>query len=301
MEYHYNHLLNEIRQLVNRPALIWMCFMTGLALIIGVLCLCGIIPAAALWQLLWIIPTGIGLAAAVRYYHKKAAVLVKREQIAVMAHQAKLTMDSLQQQFPDTFISDCRIKIRYLAKKGIDVDRALAGLDNNVEKYNELALSFLRESDQREDELYDFMQADTLLQYAAKAHLLRIKANELGIINLTDTAFFHEIEACAGQYEVVRDNWKKLSFELDEAYDSLNEYINSIGLKDTAVDKDGNHMTFKKWGEQLDEAVNALETSDTIKAKKILSELIKYQIDADMTNTLQGIITGIDEMTAVSK
>jgi len=300
MENNYNHLLNEIKQLVDQSATIWLCIMAGVSLLISILCLSGVLPAVALWSLLWIIPSGIGLAAVVRYYHKKAATLAKKQQISTMAYHAKLAIDNLQQQFPDTFISDCRIKMRFLAKKGIDVDAALSRLDDNVEKYNELVLSFLRESDQREDELYDLMQADTLIQYAAKAHVLRVRANELGITNLTDTAFFHELEAYAGGIDVIQANWKKLSFELDETYDSLSEYIKSIGLKDSAIDKDGNHITFKKWGEQFNEAFSALETSDTIKAKQILNELIKYQIDTDITNTLQGIITSIDEMTAIN-
>lgn len=298
MEYNYNRLFDEIKQLINKSALIWASFMTGASFLILVLCIAGVLPAAALWSLAWIIPTGIGLAFAVHWYHKRAAMLAKKQQISIMAYHAKHVIDSLQQQFPDTFVSDCRIKMRYLAKNGIDVDAALIRLGNNVEAYNELVLSFLKESDKREDELYDLMQPDTLIQYGAKAHILRVKANELGIVNLTDTAFFHEIEAYAGGFDVVQGNWKKLSFELDETYDVLSEYIKSIGLKDDAVDENGNHITFQKWGEQLQEAFNALETYDTIKAKKILSELIKYQIDADITKTLEGIITGIDEMMA---
>ena len=57
-------------------------------------------------------------------------------------------------------------------------------------------------------------------------------------------------------------------------------------------------MTFQRWGEQLQEAFNALETYDTMKAKRILSDLMKYQIDADITKTLQSIITNIDEIMA---
>ena len=298
MEYNDNRLFDETKQIVNNAAFIWLGFMTVVSLFIGMLCLCNLLPATALWGLVWIIPTGIGLFATVRIYHKKAGRLAKKQQISIMAYHAKQVLDNLQAQFPDTFISDCRIKMRFLAKRGIDVDAALIRLGNNVDAYNELVVSFLKESDQREDELYDLMQADTLMDYGAKAHLLRMKANELGIINLTDTAFFHEIEAYAGGLDVVQNNWKKLSFELDETYDILSEYIKSIGLKGDAIDEDGNHITFKKWGEQLQEAFHALETYDTIKAKNILSELNKYQFDSDISDTLQDIITSIDDMMA---
>lgn len=211
----------------------------------------------------------------------------------MMAYHAKQVMEQLQQQIPDALITDSRIKMRYLARHGIDVDGALARLGQNVEKYNELAISFLQNSDKYEDTLYDLLQPDTLMRYGANAHMLRVKVNELGLVNLTDTVFFHEIEAYAGCIDVVRDNWKKLSLELDEAYSILNEYVKSVGLTGS------NHISFKKWGEQLQEAFQALETYDTQKAKTILNELIQSPIDSDITNALRGIIANIDDMLAL--
>lgn len=294
-----NHIFNELRLLIDRSALIWLTFMTGVSLMIGLLWLADALPAAALWSLVWIIPTALALWLVVCLYHKKAKILAQKQQISIMAYHAKQVMEHLQQQIPDTLISDSRIKMRYLARHGIDIDAAMARLGYSTEKYNELAMAFLKNSDKYEDTLYDLMQPDTLLQYGTNAHILRVKANELGLVNLTDTAFFHEIEAYVGDLDIIRCNWKKLSFELDEAYSLLSQYVKSLGLKDDAIDKDGNHMTFKKWGEQLQEAFQALETYDTQKAKKILNELVKFPIDSDITKALKGIISNIDEMMAV--
>lgn len=297
MEYNYNIILDEIRKLINKFAIIWLNFMAGASLLIGILCAVGVLPLEALWALLGIVPCVVALAGAVVCLHKKAESFTKKQQISMMAFRARKAIDTFQQQFPDPFISDCHIRMRYLAKNGINVDRALKRLDGSVNAYNQRVLSFLGESDKLEDELYDLMQRDTILQYGHKAHVLRVLVNELGITTLTDTAFFHEIQAYAGNLEVVRDNWKKLSFELDEAYDIFFEYIKSLGLENSP-NKEECQMTCKRWGEHLQEALNALETYDTIKAKRILSELIKYQIDTDINKTLQGIITGIDEIMA---
>ena len=68
------------------------------------------------------------------------------------------------------------------------------------------------------------------------------------------------------------------------------------GLKDHATDGQGNQITFKKWGEQLHEAFDALETYDPDKARSILNELLQYQIDADITQNLQNIVANIDEV-----
>ncbi|MDE7030603.1 MAG: hypothetical protein K2P63_11670 [Lachnospiraceae bacterium] len=298
MKRNENQIFDEMKSLVDRLALIWLTIMTGVSLLIGLLCLLGALPRAVLWALVWIVPSALGLWGAVRFLHRKSALLAQKHQISLMAYHARQVMEHLQQQIPDTLITDSKIKIRYLARHGVDVDAALTRLGHNVEKYNELAAAFVQNSDKYEDSLYDLMQPDTLLRYGANARALRVRANELGLVNLTDTAFFHEIEAYAGCFDVVRANWKKLSLELDEAYTLLSEYVKSLGLTQDSVDKDGNHITFKKWGEQLQEAFEALEMYDTGKAKTILNELVKFPIDSDITTALKGIISNIEEMTS---
>lgn len=226
---------------------------------------------------------------------KRTELLMKKQKLSMLAYQAKQTLDHLE-ELPDTYITDCRIKMRYLAKNGVDVDTALQNMDGNVDKYNDFLLTFVGESHRKEDELFTLMDSDTLLQYCAKVHALRVKSNALGLRNLTDTAFFHEIEAYAGNLEVIQNNWEKLSFEWDEACDVFTDYIQSLGLKDHATDGQGNQITFKKWGEQLHEAFDALETYDPDKARSILNELLQYQIDADITQNLQNIVANIDEV-----
>lgn len=294
-----NHIFDELTFLIDRSALIWLTIMAGASLMIGLLWLAGALPAAALWSLIWLLPTAPALLFVVRRCHKKAKLLAQKQQISMMAYHAKQVMEHLQEQIPDTLISDSRIKMRYLARHGVDIDAAMARLGHNVEKYNRLAMAFLQNSDKYEDTLYDLMQPGTLKEYGTYAHTLRVRANELGLVTLTDTAFFHEIEAYAGDLNVLRDNWKKLSFELDEAYSILNQYIRSLNLKDEPIDKEGNHMSFKMWGEQLQEAFRALETYDTQKAKTILNELVRFPIDSDITKALKGIISNIDDMMAV--
>lgn len=226
---------------------------------------------------------------------KRTCLLLKKQKLAIMAYQAKQTFDEMQ-EFPDTFVTDCKIKMRYLAKNGVDVDTALKNMNGDIDKYNDFMLTFVGESHRKEDELFNLMEPDTLLQYGAKAHALRVKANALGLKNLTDTAFFHEMEAYAGKLDIVRANWKKLSFEWDEACDIFTDYIQSLGLKNHASDQNGNQITFQKWGEQLQEAFQALDAYDATRARNILNELLQYQIDADIMKNLRSIVSNIDEI-----
>lgn len=225
----------------------------------------------------------------------RTCLLLNKQKLAIMAHQAKQTFDEMQ-EFPDTFVTDCKIKMRYLDKNGVDIDTALKNMNGNIDKYNDFMLTFVGESHRKEDELFNLLNQDTLLEYGAKVHALRVKANALGLRNLTDTAFFHEMEAYAGNLPVVQANWEKLSFEWDEACDIFTDYIQSLGLKNHAIDKNGNHITFQKWGEQLKEAFLALESYDALKARNILNELLQYQMDSDLTKNLRTIVANIDEM-----
>jgi len=290
-------MLHEFQKSINKSAMLLLSFMGAVSLLIGVLCAIGILPFAALWMLLGIVPTVIGLTLVVVCLHKKADTFFKKQQISVMAFQAKQAMDTFQQEYSGILINDCHIRMRYLVQNGIKVDNALKKLDGNVDAYNRLVLSFLSESEKLEDELYDLMQSDTIFEYGHKAHALHVKVNELGISKLADTAFFHEIEAYAGNLDIIRDNWKKLSFELDEAYDIFFEYINTM-VPENSPGKKEVQMTCKLWRERLQEAFNALEAYDTDKAKQILSELTEYQIDTNINKTLQSIIANIDEIMA---
>lgn len=257
--------------------------------LIAIVLLCAVFSHYA--AIVWFVPILI----VGQYNSRKTTMLLKKQRLALMAHQAKQTFDALQ-EFPDTYATDCRIKIRYLAKNGIDVDTALKNMEGNIDNYHDFLLSFVGESHRKEDELYTLMAPETLLQYGAKVHALRVKAHTLGLRNLTDTAFFHEMEAFAGNLEVVHANWEKLSFEWDEACDIFTNYIQSLGLKNHAIDSRGNQITFREWGEQLHEAFEALEAYDTTRAKNILNELLQYQIDADITKNLKAIVANIDDI-----
>lgn len=76
---------------------------------------------------------------------KRTSLLLKKQKLSIMALQAKQNLDNMH-EFPDTFLTDCKIKMRYLAKNGINIDVALEKMDGNVEKYNDFVLTFLGES-----------------------------------------------------------------------------------------------------------------------------------------------------------
>lgn len=178
---------------------------------------------------------------------KRSELFMKKQKLSIMACQARQTFDSIS-ELSENFETDAKIKVRYLTKNGINVDQAIAAMDGNIEKYNDFILTFLGESSRKKNEMRALLNKDSIIQYGGKVHALRMKANALGITALTDTAFFHEIEAYAGNVELVSLNWEKLSLEWDEAVTAFTSYIKSLGLNEHATDSEGNQISFKKWG-----------------------------------------------------
>jgi HPt (histidine-containing phosphotransfer) domain-containing protein len=261
-----------------------------MAIVVGVLALTGIVPGYALVSLAGFVPISILLFVLLSYNYKKIKILSKKLQISHAANNAKQVMEKIVNDAPDTYARDCRTKMQYLSNNGIDIEKALKQLNNNVKSYNELAAEFVQDCDVIEDELYTLMNADSLKEYANKARALKEKSHALGLTRLTDTSLFLELQACTGNLETIENNWKKLSFDLDDAFSTMDKYLKSLD--------DDDKLTFKMWGNRLQEGFSALETLDTEKAKTIFNEVIGYNVSPGITSTLRNIVTNIDEVMA---
>jgi HPt (histidine-containing phosphotransfer) domain-containing protein len=288
-----NILLKELTETVKRWAVAFFSLMLIVFVAVSALVLTGVLPQYALLALAGYIPIGILVLVLMYYHHNRIELLSKKIQISAAAGNAKNVMDSLVKSYSDTsYVNDegCRIKMQYLSDNGVDIGNALKNVNSDVALYNKLANEFIRDCDGIEDDMYSLMKSQSLNDYASKAHELRTKSYALGFRNLTDTAFFHELEACTGNLEMLESNWEKLSFELDESSALLEQYIKSIDSN--------SQMTRKRWGERLNEAFTALEELDTQRAKTIFNELIETPINQDVVSILKNIVSGIDEVMA---
>jgi HPt (histidine-containing phosphotransfer) domain-containing protein len=288
-----NILLKELKETVNKWAVAFFSLMLIVFVAVSVLVLVGVFPQYALLVLAGYVPFSILILAMMYYSNRRIDLLSKKIQISSAAGNAKQVMSSLVKNYSDTsYVNDegCRVKMQYLSDNGVDIGNALKNINSNVALYNRLANEFIKDCDKLEDDMYSMMKSQSLNAYASKAHELRTKSYALGFRNLTDTAFFHELEACTGNLEMLESNWEKLSFELDESSALLEQYIKSIDST--------SQMTRKKWGERLNEAFTALEELDTERAKTIFNELIENPVNSDVISILKNIVSGIDEVMA---
>jgi HPt (histidine-containing phosphotransfer) domain-containing protein len=257
------------------------------------LVLFGVLPVYSLLVLVGYVPLGILVVVMMFDNRARIELLSRKIQISSAAGNAKNVMNSLVDNCPDnTFVNEegIRTKMNYLSENGVDVGHALKNVNSDVALYNKLANEFVQDCDKLEDDMFSFMKAQSFNDYASKARELRTRSHALGLRNLTDTAFFHELEACSGNLEMLECNWEKLSFELDESSALLEEYIKSFDSNPP--------LTRKKWNERLSEAFTALEELDTERAKSIFNELIETPINSNVVSMLKNIVSGIDEVMA---
>jgi hypothetical protein len=284
-----NILIEELEGTVNKWSKALLGLMGGVAVIVGILAATGLVPVYSLLILAGYVPVCILVMVLINHSNKKLITLSKKIQISAAACKAKNVMNTLVESYKYSAADKeaSREKMQYLSDNGVDVGSALKQVNSNIEKYNKLATDFINECNVLEDDLYTLMQKKSLSEYATKARELRLKSNALGFRNLTDTAFFHELEACTGNLELLENNWQKLSFELDESSALLEEYIKSLSA---------NQFSKKAWAERLQEAFNALEELDTDKAKAIFIELMENPLNSDVAAVLKNIVASIDEV-----
>jgi hypothetical protein len=288
-----NILIDELVGTVNKWYKAIFGLMGGVAVIVGILAATRLVPVYSLLILAGYVPIAILILVLMNDSRKKVNTLSKKIQISAAACKAKNVMNTLVESYSHSDapidVESSREKMQYLSDNGVDISSALKQVNSNIEKYNKLATDFISECNNLEDDLYTLMQKKSLSEYATKARELRLKSNALGFRNLTDTAFFHELEACTGNLELLENNWQKLSFELDESSALLEEYIKSLSA---------NQFSRKAWAERLQEAFNALEVLDIETAKTIFIELMENPLNSDVAAVLKNIIASIDEVVA---
>ena len=83
---------------------------------------------------------------------------------------------------------------------------------------------------------------------------------------------------------------------LSRQTDHLSKYSKSLGLEDhnSPLEKG---ITLSQWNTQLQEALDALDSCDTDKARLIFNKLISCHPDDDIAKSLQKIVSDIDAIT----
>ncbi|MBE6147520.1 MAG: response regulator [Firmicutes bacterium] len=112
----------------------------------------------------------------------------------------------------------------YLIENGIEVEKGLSLL-GDMEMYNDTAETYYQELLSKKEKLENFMNESDMKNYAILVHSLKSDSKYLGITNLADIAFEHEMKSKENDIKFVQDNFETLEKEILKTYEILKKYL----------------------------------------------------------------------------
>ena len=113
--------------------------------------------------------------------------------------------------------------IEYLKKNNIDIDYALSLL-GDIDMYNDTVREFLKDIDERINKLSSFNESGDMENYAIAVHSLKSDSKYLGFMTLADIAYDQEMKSKANDKEYIKENYNKLTTELNNVLTIIKNY-----------------------------------------------------------------------------
>lgn len=134
--------------------------------------------------------------------------------------------DNAQEKEPsiDAESSNHQNNIAYLKNNQIDVEHGLELL-GNLAMYNETMNIFYDDLESRLARLEDFKNKEDMPNYAIEVHALKSDCKYLGIMDLANESYEHELKAKANDLNFVNANYAKLIQHLITKQSIIKEYL----------------------------------------------------------------------------
>ena len=112
----------------------------------------------------------------------------------------------------------------YLLNNNVDLDKALESL-GDMEMYDETVQDFLVEADGKLSDIEKFKNAQDMPNYAILVHSLKSDSKYLGMMDLADIAYKHEMASKENNVDFVNSNYDELMKLAKEKVEMLKKYI----------------------------------------------------------------------------
>ena len=123
-----------------------------------------------------------------------------------------------------TSTSNEKLNKDFLTQNGFDLDKALEFL-GDMEMYDETAQDFLAEVDEKLANIEKFKNEQDMPNYAILVHSLKSDAKYLGIMDLADIAYKHEMASKGNDVDFVNNNYDELMKLAKEKVEIVKKYI----------------------------------------------------------------------------
>ena len=114
--------------------------------------------------------------------------------------------------------------INYLKENGIDIDAAIEAL-GGIDVYNETARDVLDEMDNKMADLEKYLENNDLEDYHIVAHALKSDAKYMGMTNLANSAYNHELAGKEDNIEYIQEHYGELIEETNKMRNVLKKYL----------------------------------------------------------------------------
>ena len=167
---------------------------------------------------------------------------------------------------------------------------------NLNEAYCEIADIFYDMRAEMESALKDNLDKSDMKNYAINVHALKSNARSLGITELADIAYEHELKSKAGDVSFCNDNWNRLVESWDKSLASLAVYLKAMNI-DKGIDFDNMNSGSDSGCEtgavsQTDSADSLLNDRDYQEAKAEIQALIDSGMEDIARDVIDELISG---------
>ena len=113
----------------------------------------------------------------------------------------------------------------YLERNGIDVNHGLELL-GDMDMYNSIMEDFLTEIDERLPKLEEYKNAKDMPNYAILVHAIKSDCKYLGIMDLAEHNYEHELKSKANDVDFVLNDYDNLINDINKYVVILKKYLN---------------------------------------------------------------------------
>jgi len=140
---------------------------------------------------------------------------------------APMTMTDVElpKMIDETETDNRKVDLDYLLANGIDYNKGLE-VFSDIETYNDMLTSWLKESDSRIMELKKYKNEHDMKNYSIHVHSLKSDAKYFGIDRLSELAKEHELKSREDNEEYVQNNFYDLESEYNRVCSILKSYCN---------------------------------------------------------------------------
>ena len=113
----------------------------------------------------------------------------------------------------------------YLESQGIDVNHGLELL-GDMDMYNSIMEDFISEMEERLPKLEEYKNNDDMPNYAVLVHAIKSDCKYLGIMDLAEHNYEHELKSKAKDINFVKEDYDKLIEHINKYLDVCKKYLN---------------------------------------------------------------------------